>query len=270
MNALIATIPHAGEAVPDECEWLQSLSEPVLMCDVDRFVDKLYEGTLQELEIPWVGTKWHRYAADLNRDPNEFDCDAVEGSSNASGKHNRGFHWTVTTTGLPLMTKPMSRETHEKLVKMIHGPFHQEVESLVSAQRKAGKKTIFHLDLHSMPSVGTALHKDPGEHRADIVVSDQNGASSSMMFVDLVIASYVKAGFKVGYNWPYLGGKVVQMYGKPKEGHHAVQVEISRSLYMNEVTKKFSAESAKVTMAKLRHSVQMIQRQIISAATSGF
>ncbi|WP_161971440.1 N-formylglutamate amidohydrolase, partial [Escherichia coli] len=57
--------------------------------------------------------------------------------------------------------------------------------------------------------------------RADIVVSDSKGKSCDPRFKDLVIAAYASAGFKVGYNWPYFGGRVTEQYGDPKREQHA-------------------------------------------------
>lgn len=251
------TIPHSGEEVPDFCTWLSGLSEPHLMCDVDRYVDVLYQGTLDAAKIPYIKTKWHRYAGDLNRIPEDVDSSSVEGNANPAGMHNRGFHWTVTTTNLPLMAKPMSQEMHEKIVKLIYEPFHESVRNQYAKFREIGAKKIYQIDAHSMPSVGTKMHRDPGERRADIVISDCGQKSSSKEFVDLVIAAYVRAGFKVGYNWPYLGGRVSEQYGNPDRGQHVVQVELNRDLYMDEETKKLKASHVEI-QKKLKQAMAYV------------
>jgi N-formylglutamate deformylase len=259
MIPFFVTIPHSGEKVPEFCKWLLGLPEPVLMCDVDRYVDRLYEPTLQALQIPFIKTEWHRYAADLNRIPEDVDSTSVLGNTTKAGTHNRGFHWVVTTTNIPLMKEPMPLDQHQQLVKLIYEPFHQKVRDQFQAFEKQGAKTIYHLDVHSMPSLGTKMHRDPGERRADIVVSDQLGKSAKAQYVDLIINSYVRAGFKVGYNWPYMGGRVTEQYGKPEIGHHTVQVEISRSLYMDEETKAFKPAEAQAVQAKIQKAVGMIR-----------
>lgn len=228
------------------------------MCDVDRFVDRLYEPALQDLHIPWVKTEWHRYAADLNRIPEDVDASSVQGHPTKAGTHQRGFHWVVTTTAAPLMKEPMPQEMHQKLVQGVYEPFHQKVRENYHRFETQGAKKIFHLDAHSMPSVGTKMHRDPGERRADIVVSDCQGKSAQKEFVDLVIAAYVRAGFKVAYNWPYLGGRVSEHYGEPQKGHHTVQVEMNRSLYMDEVSKKWKPDEAKAVIEKVRKALQSI------------
>ena len=261
-KALIATIPHSGEKVPEFCEWLQGLPEPLLMCDVDRFVDHLYEAALQQLRIPFAKTEWHRYAADLNRIPEDVDASSVVGHAKPAGTNARGFHWVITTKNEPLMKQPMPHDQHKQLVELIYEPFHQSVRDLYENQHKQGHQEIFHLDLHSMPSLGTKQHRDPGERRADIVVSDCLGKSSRRDFVDVVIAAYARAGFKVGYNWPYMGGRVSEQYGQPAKGHHTVQVELNRSLYMDEDTKKLKVDLLGGIQSKLLAALTDILAQM--------
>ena len=42
-------------------------------------------------------------------------------------------------------------------------------------------------------------------------------------------------GYRVARNRPYSGGYVTRHYGRPREGTHALQIEISRALYMDEI-----------------------------------
>lgn len=257
---LMVTIPHSGEKVPPETPWLQGLPEEILMCDVDRFVDRLYEPALSTLRIPFLKTEWHRYAGDLNRLPEDVDAGSVKGHPTPAGPHLRGFHWVITTYESRLMPEPMSPESHQKLVERIYEPFHREVRQLAEKLRdEAG--VVYHLDAHSMPSVGTAQHRDPGERRADIVVSDSLGKSCSRGFRDLVIAAYATAGFKVGYNWPYFGGRLTEQYGRPNQNHHTIQVELNRDLYMDEKSKKLK-DSHKEAQKKIEKALAYILQEL--------
>lgn len=256
----IVTIPHSGEEVPSQTPWLKTLPEEILMCDVDRYVDRLYEPQLKSLHIPMVKTKWHRYAVDLNRIPDDVDANSVEGSANKPGMHNRGFHWYVTTLGHKLFEKPMSLKTHNELKALIYDPFHKEVKHAYNQLAKF--KNIYHIDAHSMPSLGTNMHRDPGQKRADIVISDCDGKSCSEEFKDLVIAAYVTAGFKVGYNWPYAGGRVTEQYGDPQKGHHAIQVELNRELYMDEKSKKYNEVNADKIQKKIYKALSYVRTHL--------
>lgn len=264
----LVTIPHSGEQVPTECTWLHNLPETLLMYDVDRYVDILYQPAIEKLQIPFVKTQWHRYAADLNRIPEDIDAASVEGSKNPVGTHPRGFHWSITTMNETLMPKPMSQVLHQKLVDLVYSPFHKNIEEIYSQIKTEANQSfntqnnsvaeVYHLDLHSMPSRGTNQHRDPGQDRADFVVSDVKGASAKASFKDLVIYAYERQGFKVAYNWPYLGGRVTEQYGNPSKGHHTIQVEMNRKLYMNEQTKKLNTTGITDLQQKLTLALEYI------------
>jgi N-formylglutamate deformylase len=255
MHSLIVSIPHSGEMIPPQVGWLKALPEPVLMRDVDRYVDQLYKTVLQNQKIPHVIADCHRYVIDLNRLPAEYDASSVVGAAFPAGKHPKGLHWSVTTLGENLISQPMSMALHEELVEKFYSPFHDDVKKLAS---KILPQEVFHLDLHSMPSKGTAMHNDPGEMRADVVVSDFHGKSSRPDFVELIKNSYTQAGFKVAYNWPYFGGGITQIYGHPAKHHHTVQVELNRALYMDEDSKKKLPGKFEETQKRLSAAIEKI------------
>jgi len=89
------------------------------------------------------------------------------------------------------------------------------------------------IDCHSMPS--TSVSRDEGA-KADIVLGDRYGTSCAGILTDLVDVSLRGRGYSVVRNKPYAGGFITEHYGEPALGRHALQVEINRSLYMNERT----------------------------------
>lgn len=254
--------------MPPEATWLQGLSEAHLMRDVDRYVDQLYSDHLKDLKVPFIKADCHRYVIDLNRLPGDFDAQAVDGAINPQGTHPKGLHWCLTTFGEPLIVKPMTQALHDLFVSKHYEPFHSQVKDMflklgvvkaTSALTNPAKvpRPVYHLDAHSMPSRGTAAHNDPGEERADVVVSDFHGKSCCAEFKDIVIKAYADQGFKVAYNWPYFGGGITQMYGRPEENHHTLQVELNRKTYMNEDTKKMNDEFA-ATKEKIARALAQI------------
>ena len=50
----------------------------------------------------------------------------------------------------------------------------------------------------------------------------------------MVEALLVELGYSVRRNDPYAGGYITRHYGRPREGMHALQIEIARELYMDE------------------------------------
>ena len=160
------------------------------------------------------------------------------------------------------MPQPMSQDMHARIIEKFHRPFHAAVEELFEKKKQAGFQKVYHLDAHSMPSKGTSAHKDPGELRAEIVVSDVDGTSCEPQFRDLVVSCYKEAGFQVVCNWPYKGGRVTQTYGHPDIGQHSIQVELNRKLYMDEESKKILEPLFSETKVKIEKAVRKLYEQI--------
>lgn len=234
---ILVTIPHSGEIVPSEASWLSALPQDLLNFDIDRFVDRFFRPIGERLGIPAVMTHVHRYAADLNRYPNDVDEDSVEGSANPSGSFRSGFHWVRSMAGVRLMPKPIPPALHEEIVRKFHDPFHEEIARLHGEldARFPGRKRL-HIELHSMPSVGIDGHGDAGTRRPEITVSDCEGRSCGEEFRARVMEAFQRGGFDAVLNRPYKGGRNTQRYGKPEQGKEAIQIEINRSLYMDEGT----------------------------------
>jgi N-formylglutamate deformylase len=233
---LLITIPHSGERIPRETPWLHALPPEVLLLDIDRFVDRLYAPAIGRLKIVSVTTDTHRYAVDLNRAPADVDSSTVVGAPLPPGTHPKGFHWAVSTQGHPILTSPISKELHELLVLRYHDPFHERVARALSEMDPA--REIYHLDCHSMPSRGTRAHADEGARRPDVVLSDFDGRSARPEFLAVLKAAFESEGLQVSVNWPYKGGKITQRYGQPRTGHHTLQIELNRALYMDESTRE--------------------------------
>lgn len=262
---LVLSSPHSGEKIPKEASWLEGLDEVTLMYDIDRYIDQLYGPVAEELELPFLKADWHRYAVDLNRLPTDINSEVVIGATLPSGSKAfaSALHWKQTTGGKDLMPGPITKELHEALLKKCYFPFHNKLQELLDKPLKTHGK-YYHVDLHSMPSTGTKKHRDPGENRAEIVISDQDGMTCSEAFKDMVVEAYKLAGFEVAYNWPYKGGRVVGLYGEPKKGKHSIQVELNRSVYMCEKTKKLKLDEAKNTQSKLRKAIAFVHKNIES------
>ncbi|MGH6957250.1 MAG: N-formylglutamate amidohydrolase, partial [Caulobacteraceae bacterium] len=68
----------------------------------------------------------------------------------------------------------------------------------------------------------------------DMVLGDRFGASCSGAVTALVESEFTAMGYRVARNAPYAGGYTTEHYGRPGRKAHALQIEISRSLYLDE------------------------------------
>jgi N-formylglutamate deformylase len=89
------------------------------------------------------------------------------------------------------------------------------------------------IDCHSMPGnirvAGSGL-------KPDFIVGDRYGTSASAELSQAALQFLEDLGFTAVRNKPYAGGFITEHYGRPARGLHALQIEVNRSLYIDEVT----------------------------------
>ena len=70
----------------------------------------------------------------------------------------------------------------------------------------------------------------------DFVLGDAHGTACTPHVTALVEQVLGGLGYDVRRNDPYAGGYITRHYGRPREGVHALQIEVARRLYMDEGT----------------------------------
>ena len=109
-----------------------------------------------------------------------------------------------------------------------------------------------------MPSCGAKGHPDSGRDRAEFVLGDNLGKACKAALVETVEEVIGGAGFSAVRNEPYKGGYDTRHYGRPARGVHALQIEINRRLYMDEVTTTFEPERAERVQAVMDQVVEAV------------
>jgi N-formylglutamate amidohydrolase len=67
-----------------------------------------------------------------------------------------------------------------------------------------------------------------------VVLGDRHGAACAKALSTQVRRTFEAAGYVTAANTPYAGGWTTQTWGRPREGLHALQVELDRALYLDE------------------------------------
>ncbi len=146
-----------------------------------------------------------------------------------------GLVWRIARDGVPMYSRKLSCAEVESRIERCWRPYHAELEALLDARlRRFGG--VWHLNCHSMPAVGDALADDPGRERADFVLGDRDGTTCAPEFTDLVADTLRRMGYSVALNDPYKGVELVRRHGRPGENRHSLQLEVKRTLYMDEST----------------------------------
>lgn len=229
---VVVEVPHAGLLLDPPA--LRTLSAPAysIAKDADLYVDELYQDA-PALGAALLVAHASRYFCDLNRAEDNVDAETVVGRHNHGVPH--GVVWRMTTDKAPALTEPLGTDELERRLEEVYRPYHRTLLDLVTRRIERFGFAVL-LCAHSMPSVGRAGHRDPSEPRADVVPGSRGGTTADRRVVAAPEKSASERGWSVAHDQPYRGGFTTGHYGKPKQGVHAVQVEISRRLYMDERT----------------------------------
>lgn len=263
---LVLSSPHSGNVYPRRFLDRVKLDLAVLRRSEDAFVDDLFSGA-HALGAPLIRARFPRAYLDVNREPYELDPRMFEGSvpafANTRSVRVAGGLGTIPRVAGQAQEIYGSRlPVDEALgrIEKLHKPYHRRLRELVEmARSKFGVAVL--IDCHSMPSgplqpnasaiVSSDLLRSEARRRPDIVVGDRYGTSCASALVDLVEAELKRLGYAVARNKPYAGGYITEHYGAPSANCHAIQIEISRALYMDERAicqgEKFEATKADLT-----------------------
>ena len=236
VSCVVFASPHSGRDYTWSFLRKTVLNEHAIRSSEDAFVDQLFECAPQ-FGAAFIKAGAPRAYVDLNRARDELDPALIEGvrrvGHNPRVASGLGVIPRVVANGRAIYRGKMSlHEAHER-ISQYWEPYHHRLQTLLDAAHTRHGQTVL-IDCHSMPHEAMDGVARAGIRRPDVVLGDRFGAAASGDVVDRIEAAFSDAGFIVTRNAPFAGAYITQAYGKPGRGQHAVQVEIDRSLYMNE------------------------------------
>lgn len=235
---LVVASPHSGRWYPPEFVAASRLDPLSLRRSEDAFVDELYADA-PSLGVPLLCAQFPRAYVDVNREPWELDPDMFRDAPlpsfvNVTSPRVAAGLGTIARIVAPrreIYRDKLSFSDAEYRITTFYRPYHEALSRLVHETRLRFGFCLL-IDAHSMPAVATgAMAASPPE----VILGDVYGASCDRHFAEAIAAWWRGQGRSLGRNVPYAGGYVTRRYGRPTEGLHAVQLEVSRSLYLDEM-----------------------------------
>ncbi len=242
--------PHSGSYYPDDMVSASRLSLTALRRSEDAFVDQLIS-TAPDIGMTSLCAHYARAYVDLNRNANEIDPKLFN-DTNISNLYNNnnalsdnckyitaqeriaaglGVVARVVGHGLNIYNRKLTLDEFKSRMKIVYDPWHAAIKREIDTLHMQFG-TVVMLDWHSMPS--EALINRRAQKLADIILGDRWGQSCHPALLSAVADAFKNQGLSVNYNTPYAGGYTTETYGRPENGFHALQIEIDRSLYMDE------------------------------------
>jgi N-formylglutamate amidohydrolase len=228
---------HSGRDYPERFLAMTRLDQLSIRQSEDAWVDELF-ARAPHLGTPLLRAHFPRAYLDVNREPWELDPQMfVEPLSDrfntASPRVAAGLGTIarVVAENKPIYRERLTLDDARMRIEGIYLPYHATLQRLLSDAINAFGVAVL-IDCHSMPRIARS-----GDRLApDVVLGDRYGTTCAQGLIDLCEMVFAGAGLRVARNRPYAGGFIARTYGRPPHGIHAIQVEISRHLYMNEVT----------------------------------
>jgi len=238
---LVFASPHSGRNYSATFLAQSALDPLTLRRSEDSFVDELFD-CVPELGAPFLKALFPRAYLDPNREPYELDPsmfkDALPSFVNTASLRvaaGLGTIARVVSSGAEIYRQKLPFSDAEDRIARLYHPYHDALAELTD-ETVARFGCCLLIDCHSMPSIGGPTERDRGASRVDVVLGDCYGSACAPIVTDTVEAIFRKLGYRVVRNSPYAGGFTTRHYGRPADGRHALQIELNRRLYMDEIT----------------------------------
>ncbi len=233
---LIFASAHSGRLYPPEFIAAARLDPTALRRSEDSFVDELFASAPAH-GAPLLSATFPRAFCDANREAWELDPAMFAGPlpdwvNTTSPRVGAGLGTIprIVASGEPIYRGKLDFAEAERRVREFWQPYHDALRALIAETCQAFGACLL-IDCHSMPAGGSATRLGAS---IDIVLGDAHGTACAPLATRLVERDLAQRGYAVRRNDPYAGGFVTRHYGRPREGVHALQIEIARSLYMDE------------------------------------
>ncbi len=230
---VVFSSPHSGAVYPKAFLDRSRLDLHTLRTSEDCFVDEIFAAAVEH-GMPMIAAHFPRSYVDVNREPYELDPRMFDGPlpSYVNARSVRVASGLGTVPRMvadqrDIYARRLPVQEAMRRIEALYKPYHRALRHMLAAsQRQFGAALL--IDCHSMPALAT----DGGG--CDIVLGDRFGTSCSVAITDAIEEFLCIRGYRVTRNKPYAGGFITEHYGQPLSGVHAIQIEICRTLYMDE------------------------------------
>lgn len=235
-TSVIFASPHSSRDYPRGFLRQTVLDDHAIRSSEDAFVDRLF-AVAPRFGAPFLEAGAPRAYIDMNRSADELDPALIHGMKNVSYNprivSGLGVVPRVVANARCIYRGKLTMDEVRARLDGFWHPYHARLQQLLTESNTMFGESIL-IDCHSMPHEALDSMVRSGLPRPEVVLGDRFGAAASSEVVEQVEQAFVDEGLRVARNVPFAGAYTAQHYGRPSRHQHAIQIEIDRSLYMNE------------------------------------
>jgi len=203
------------------------------------YVQELYAGA-PDHGATWLYALFPNVYIDANRHELDVDPAWLQGEwpepFQTSDKSIRGMGLIPRVCGkgdVDLQTEPITATDLRQRLDNYYWPYHNTLAAILKGFRER-QGIAFHVSCHSMSSVGGKAVADAGRVRSDFDIGTRDGTTTAPDFAIAVVEYLQGCGYDTTLNEHFKGAESVRKHGNPTAGVHSLQIEINRSIYMDE------------------------------------
>ncbi len=234
-SPLLISSPHSGTSIPAEIAPTLTETGRTLV-DTDWQVEKLYAPIAARLGASMISAKTTRYAADLNRSPDNRSLYSERRVSSVVAPE------TFDGKALYLQGRAPDAAELSRRIETYWQPYHDKLRTALETIRaRHGYALLW--DAHSIRAQVPAL---AAMGFPVLNIGTAGGASCDPGLQDAVYSVAARQEvYSSVLNGFFKGGYITQHYGAPKSGIHAIQLELRQDAYLDPVLENaLSDESA--------------------------
>lgn len=236
---VLIAVPHAGREYPPAV--LEMMRDPAwarLRLE-DRLIDEVAIRVAEATGATLITAHAPRAMLDLNRARDDVDWDMVSGLKPRPVRHSQSNRRARNGLGLVPRRLPgfgeiwrgkLTGSELDRRIEGIHRPYHSATARELERIRDHWGAALL-IDLHSMPPL---RRSEEQSEPAQFVIGDRFGTSCDAVLAQTCYRYLKIGGTEVAHNRPYAGGFVLDTHAAPVLGIHALQLEVCRSIYLDE------------------------------------
>ncbi|MDQ2658759.1 MAG: N-formylglutamate amidohydrolase, partial [Bacteroidota bacterium] len=199
---------------------------------------------------------WSRWVIDLNRHPEREPL-------YHDGRIITDLCPVTTFLNQPLYRDRRTRIEGEEIARrkeLYFQPYHDKLgELLAAAHAEFGKVLLW--DCHSIRRTVPTIRKEPFP---DLILGSVDGTSAHVDLINTALEALTRRDYTLQHNDPFKGGYITRHYGLPAKKQHALQLEMSKINYMDDLEIEYDPGKAKKTGELLYNALSRISETLVS------
>ena len=232
---IIVSVPHCGIDFPTDIAHQYNPDLAGQPDDTDWYVHQLYN-FVSEMGITMIHAKYSRWVIDLNRDPESKPLYNDGRIITALSPATDFFGNSIYTDDKYVPTT----EEIERRLENYYWPYYKKIEALLEERKQQFGKVLL-WDAHSIRQFVPTIRKDKFP---DLILGNNDEKTADSKLIRAALDGLGTGDHTLTHNTPFKGGHITRYFGKPEQNVHALQLEMTKLLYMDDEEMKFDEDRA--------------------------